>query len=277
MEVTERIRADFAPERLAELAERDRAAYVASTPWPHIVVRDLFSPVVLDALINELDELSTATLQHHVTSRTVKNESTAVRGLGPVMDALQEAMDSPAFVRYVEQVTGIDGLLADPSRELAGLHETPVGGFTKVHTDFSHHPTNGLHHRVNVLLYMNSTWTDAWGGQLELWPPDMQGDPTVVEPMLGTLVVFATNDISKHGLPRPVACPEGMTRRSLAFYFYSEERHGDVLSARHSTYHARPTELPQDLVPPLKERLLEHLPRRLVASAYRIKAKIGRG
>lgn len=267
---------DFAPERLRALGVRDHEAYVSAVPWPHVVVDDLFSRAGLEELARELDGVRPAAILHHVTSRTVKNESAEVRGLGPAMDAFQKAMDSPAMTSYLEAVTGIAGLVADPTRELAGLHETPVGGFTKIHTDFSHHPTTGLHHRINALLYMNPEWHDDWGGQLELWPSDMSGDPTIVQPTLGTFVVFATNDASKHGLPRAVACPEGISRKSLAFYYYSVERHGDTLSVRHSSYHARPTEAPSDLVAPLKERVLEHLPRRVVASAYRLKAKIGR-
>ncbi len=276
MAVEHLIAEDFASERLRTLGVRDRQAYGAAIPWPHIIVHDLVSSAVLEELVRELDSVRSESLLHHVTSRHVKNEVAEIRDIGPTMQAFQAAMDSPSMTAYVEAVTGISGLVADPTRALAGLHETPVGGFTKVHTDFSHHPTTKLHHRVNVLLYMNTQWKDEWGGQLELWPSDMQGSPVVVEPTLGTLVVFATNDDSKHGLPRPVACPEGMTRRSLAFYFYSQERHGDALSARHSAYHARPTETPNDVVAPLKERVLERLPRRVVASVYRIKAKIQR-
>lgn len=268
---------DFTPARLRALGTRDRAAYAAATPWPHVVVNDLFSRAVLEELVGELDAIRPSALLHHATSRTVKNEFAEIRDVGPMMQAFQQAMDGAPFTAYLEAVTGITGLVADPTRLLAGLHETPVGGFTKVHTDFSRHPKTDLHHRVNVLLYMNPEWHEEWGGQLELWPSDMHGDPTVVQPTLGTLVVFATNDDSKHGLPRPVTCPEGTTRRSLAFYFYSKERHGDKLTAPHSAYYARPAESPRDVDSPLKERVLELLPRRLVASAYRIKARIGRG
>ncbi len=276
MTVEQLIAEDFAPERLRILGLRDREAYVSAAPWPHIVVHDLFSRAVLEELVRELDRVRPDVLLQHVTSRTVKNESAEVRGLGPTMDAFQAAMDSPAMTSYVEAVTGIAGLVTDPTRELAGLHETPVGGFTKIHTDFSNHPATGLHHRVNVLLYMNVEWHDNWGGQLELWPSDMRGNPTSVQPTLGTFVVFATNDDSKHGLPRAVACPEGSSRRSLAFYYYSVERHGDELTARHSSYHARPTESASDLVPPLKERLIERLPPGLVGAAFRLKSAVRR-
>ena len=276
MTVKHLIAEDFAPERLRALGRIDHDAYVSAEPWPHIVRHDLFSKDVLDDLVRELDSVRRESLLQHVTSRTVKNESAAVRGIGPTMDAFQAAMDSPAMTSYVEAVTGITGLVGDPTRELAGLHETPAGGFTKVHTDFSNHPTTGLHHRVNVLLYMNPEWPDDWGGQLELWPSDMDGDPKIVQPTLGTFIVFATNDNTKHGLPRAVACPEGRSRKSLAFYYYSVERHGDELSARHSSYHARPTESASDLIPPLKERLIERLPPSLVSSVFRFKSALRR-
>ena len=34
---------------------------------------------------------------------------------------------------------------------------------------FAWHPDNGLFHRVNVLVYLNSDWKEEYGGMLELW------------------------------------------------------------------------------------------------------------
>jgi hypothetical protein len=175
-------------------------------------------------------------------------------------------MDGP-FVRYVETVTGIDGLLSDPTHHHAGLHRTPVGGFTNVHTDFSHHPVTGLHHRVNVLLYLNPGWQPGWGGQLELWPEEMSSAEVVVEPKLGTVVIFATTDQSKHGLPTPVATPDGRSRDSFAFYYYSHTRpENEMTNTRVSRYYRRPGSGRADARPPFREWVAERLPPGAVAA-----------
>jgi hypothetical protein len=39
-------------------------------------------------------------------------------------------------------------------------------------------------------------------------------------------VLFRTSDDSYHGLPRPITCPEGTQRNSLAIYYVSRPRQG---------------------------------------------------
>ena len=118
------------------------------------------------------------------------------------------ALDSGEFLAWLSAVTGVPDLSADPIHHWAGVHETAPGGFTMVHTDFRSHPVTGLHHRTNVLLYLNRGWRQEWGGELELWSPDMHRRGRRVVPEANTLVVFETNGRSMHGLPNPVACPE---------------------------------------------------------------------
>ena len=36
-----------------------------------------------------------------------------------------------------------------------------------------------------------------------------------------TAIIFKTNEISWHGLPEPIKCPENVYRKSLAYYYVS--------------------------------------------------------
>ena len=36
-----------------------------------------------------------------------------------------------------------------------------------------------------------------------------------------TAIIFKTNEISWHGLPEPIKCPEGELRKSIAYYYIS--------------------------------------------------------
>jgi hypothetical protein len=53
-------------------------------------------------------------------------------------------------------------------------------------------------------------------------------------------VIFNTTSVSFHGNPRPVACPSGVARRSLAFYYYSNGRPEEERSNAHSTLYQTP-------------------------------------
>jgi hypothetical protein len=51
-------------------------------------------------------------------------------------------------------------------------------------------------------------------------------------------VIFNTDEDSYHGLPDPIQCPEDMTRKSIALYYFTEETEQPKL--RSTNYKARP-------------------------------------
>ena len=111
--------------------------------------------------------------------------------------------------------------MPDPHLEGGGLHQIVPGGHLGVHVDFNRHPRTGLERRLNVLMYLNRDWKEEYGGALELWRAEPRRREQRILPLWGRLVVFSTTDRSYHGHPEPLACPEGMTRKSVALYYYS--------------------------------------------------------
>ena len=112
-------------------------------------------------------------------------------------------------------LTGIPGLLADPSLEGGGMHQTEPGGFLNVHADFTmHHHQTRWHRRVNLILYLNEDWQDAWGGQLELWDRAMASCVTKIPPILNRAAIFNTDETSFHGYPDPIRFPAGPRGRA---------------------------------------------------------------
>ncbi len=213
---------------------------MAATPWPHAVVHGLFPDEVLDEVVREVAALDRSAMAEAHTRNMVKRETAEAERVGPATRAVLDALSDPAFLAFVGRIVGIDDLVADPDRFWAGVHETPTDGFTMVHSDFERHPTSGLYHRSNVLLYLNRDWEEAWGGSLELWPPDMGELGRRIVPRFNTLVIFETNATTFHGLPHPVAAPDGRSRLSLAAYQYSEAAAEVASSTRWSKYVRRP-------------------------------------
>ena len=96
---------------------------------------------------------------------------------------------------------------------------------------------------MNLLLYLNPAWDDAWGGALELWDRGMQACVQRIAPIANRCVVFSTTRDSYHGMPDALRCPDGVTRRSLALYYYSNGRPEHERGPDHSTlWQARPGE-----------------------------------
>jgi hypothetical protein len=178
-------------------------------------------------------------------------------------------LNSITFLSFLSEVTGIPNLLPDPCFDGGGLHQIVPGGKLAIHADFNKHRRYGLDRRLNLLLYLNKDWREEYGGHLELWNRDMSQCEARVLPVFNRVMVFTTTEFTYHGHPDPLRCPEGMTRKSLALYYFTNGRPSEEQSGEHSTVfrarHAgelRPTvkqrlrNLARDLVPPLVARQL---------------------
>mgnify|MGYP001466303056 FL=1 len=42
-----------------------------------------------------------------------------------------------------------------------------------------------------------------------------------IAPVFNKMVIFSTTDFSNHGHPDPLACPNNISRKSLALYYFS--------------------------------------------------------
>lgn len=95
--------------------------------------------------------------------------------------------------------------------------------------------------RINVLIYLNKDWDEAYGGNLEIWHRDMSAKARSVPPLFNRCVIFNTDADSFHGHPDPLTTPEGVTRRSIALYYYTASKRVFEEAPAHTTmYAARP-------------------------------------
>ncbi|MCD9622756.1 2OG-Fe(II) oxygenase [Rhabdothermincola salaria] len=184
--------------------------------------------------------------------------------MGPTTRQFLNQLNCSAFMQFLERLTGIGGLIPDPHYAGGGLHQIERGGYLKVHADFNVHEELKLDRRLNALVYLNRDWEEDWGGHLELWDRSMEQAIHRIAPVFNRTVVFATTDWSYHGHPDPLACPPGVTRKSVATYYYTSGRPAEEASIAHNTlYQRRPGErLMRDWVPPVAIDAVKRLRRR---------------
>ncbi|HEV2530604.1 2OG-Fe(II) oxygenase [Phenylobacterium sp.] len=204
-----------------------REAYRQADPFPHIALDDLFDPGLLRRVLRELP----SPLQpHSLFSADVKHLQERkfawrdVPALGPESTRLIAFLTGKPFLEFLSALSGIGGLIPDPYMWGAGFHQILTGGKLAIHADFNIHPTTQLYRRLNLLLYLNEDWDEAWGGNLELWNADMDACVTRTAPLFNRTVIFSTSDVSFHGHPEPMTCPPDTVRRSLALYYYTYDR-----------------------------------------------------
>ena len=72
-----------------------------------------------------------------------------------------------------------------------------------------------------IIVFLNKRWEDEWQGSNELWDESLKRCIQRTDVKFNRAVVFQTNDISYHGVPEIIRCPEDMYRQSLAYYYVS--------------------------------------------------------
>jgi hypothetical protein len=210
-------------------------AYAAAAPFPHAVLDGLFADDVLDAVLAEFPRPQAINWVQFDNPTEKKLAYSYKEPLGETLRSFLFEMSSAPVLEFLQQLTGIEGLIPDPYFGGAGPHQIARGGFLKVHADFNWHPLLKLDRRLNLIVYLNKDWQPDYGGHLELWNRDMSRCEQRVLPVFNRTVVFSTTDTSYHGHPAPLACPETMTRKSVSFYYYSNGRPDEERSAPHDT------------------------------------------
>jgi hypothetical protein len=212
--------------------------YVNAQPFPHIALDDALDPEVIRRAIAEFPDLDELQWKNYLHINERKYANMQIDTWGPTLQAIARYFMSPEFVGFVEQLTGITGLFADPALDGGGLHRSIAGGYLNVHADFTaHHMHRDWERRVNLLLYLNDDWQPEYGGDLEFWTRDMQRCVEKIAPIANRVVLFSTALESFHGHPEPLCTPQGVARKSLALYYFSENGNAPV---RSTNYRSRP-------------------------------------
>ncbi|MFQ3325230.1 MAG: hypothetical protein ACI90U_003065 [Pseudomonadales bacterium] len=216
---------------LASLADENKDRFSRADPFPYILFENFINPNALSLMINafpsaDLDiawrradaVLGDQPMQHNKLGMPHEISMPAI------LRQLIWELNSGIFIGFLEQLTGIQNLLPDPSLQGAGLHQSLPGAILGIHADFTHHKKYNLSRRLNILIYLNENWREEYEGHLELWSKDMTGCVKRIMPIGGRCVIFKTDSNSYHGSPTPLNCPAGTTRKSIALYYYTNGR-----------------------------------------------------
>jgi hypothetical protein len=233
--------------------------YKNAQPYPHIQIDNFFPEAILDHVLEDFPREN--------VDGVIRFDKGYVGGKSKVqfnptylssayIKELFYFFNSEAFVEFVEGITEIDGLIPDPFFEGAGLHEISSGGKLGIHADFRIQRRLCLHRRVNVLIYLNKNWDPQWGGELELWDKEMTEKVKAIKPLFNRCVIFNTDADSFHGHPNALNTPEGITRKSIALYYYTASKAIFNEVADSSTdYRARP----EDGLTIAREKILQNV------------------
>jgi len=154
---------------------------------------------------------------------------------------LRSELGKPEFIKFLEKLTGIEGLTLPEDMRGAGVHQGTNGSFLDIHVDFSVHPVLNIQRRLNFLVFLNKDWKESYGGKLELWDKDVKNCVQAYLPSFNRCVIFATSDISYHGYSK-ITVPEGVFRNSFFSYFYTPIVNKEEVKYHDTIFKTRPSE-----------------------------------
>lgn len=248
--------------------------YQGKHPFDHICIDNFLPMEILEKVRADLASLPEAQQSFDAAEEKLKSQYNPDR-LPDYSRHLFQAFNSRAFILFLEEMTGIKGLIPDPYYIGAGIHKTLNGGYLNIHADFNVHKQMRVERRLNILIYLNPPWKEEWGGSFEVWDKPMEKKIASFAPTENRMCCFSTGSDTWHGNPEPVNHPDGLPRQSIALYYYtatwddSRVEHSTLFKPRPGSADARAgtrskiDNAAKDWLPPVVYRTSRKVVRRL--------------
>lgn len=206
-------------------ALKDAAAeWREAKPFPHFHVDDFFETNIAKQLEAEMPDFDSEIWHEYGNAIEVKKVCNNWNAFPSMTYRTFSYLNSNDFVSLLGRTLFKDDILSsDFGLNGGGWHIHNRGGKLNTHLDYSLHPKTGQQRKLNIIVYLNSTWQECWGGGLGLWGNESDNAPgplvKQITPKFNRAVIFDTTCNSWHGLPDPIDCPNGQFRKSLAVYY----------------------------------------------------------
>lgn len=257
-----------------DLGKSFARVYQEASPYPHIVADNFLPTQFADRILTHFPQegLRSDKFFENKYGGYHKRQIMPLDCDAFVQDVFR-FFNSASVLQFLEELTGIEGLLPDPYFNGGGFHEISKGGKLGVHADFRINEQLHLRRRLNLLIYLNKDWKEEYGGRLEIWDTSMRSMAKSVLPVFNRCVIFNTDAKSYHGHPEPLTSPEDITRKSMALYYYTASRGvydevpsystmyvgrpGDSADVKRQTWKKRAKNRLRDWIPPALARALK--------------------
>lgn len=235
-------------DRLIDTARSSAAAYASAEPFAHAVIDEFIDAAAVARIAAEFPDRNDASqwLDYNgsdAAGKPVQHRKYHISEedrLGPVTQRLLYELKSARFLQVLTALTGVEDLIPDAHNHGGGIHMNCRGALLKIHADFNCHPNWHLDRRINLLLYLNEGWQASFGGDLELWDREMAACRQRIAPVAGRCVIFSTSSTSFHGHPDPIECPDDLTRKSIALYYYTNSERAGEGQVHSTLWQSRP-------------------------------------
>jgi len=206
----------------------EHSNYKDQKPFPHVVIDNFLNNDTIKLVTKFSKSLKLENCNYKSENKYGYNN------INSYPDEIKELiifLNSKEFIEKVEKLTGIpDCIIGNTTLKGGGFHKITNTGFLGLHTDFNntcegiykYDAIDSLDRRINLLLYLNPEWKEEYKGHLWLCNKDEKKIEKKILPILNRCVIFSTTNKAIHGHPERLNVPEGITRDSIASYYYTK-------------------------------------------------------
>lgn len=194
---------------------------VNNYPFNHIIIDNFLSDYYYNTIIESLPKniesfwryYNPIEVKYVLDKRSLYNIN---------INNLIDKMCENDFINKLKDIFKIEDIEADTTLHGSGLHYHPRYGRLNMHLDYEKHPIlENKQRRLNIIFYLNDEWKSEWNGATELWDANMSKCVTKCYPAKNRAIIFETTELSWHGVPDKIMCPEKFYRKTLALYYIS--------------------------------------------------------
>ena len=250
--------------------EQLKDKFINADPFEHIIIPNFLNEEYAEQIFNNFPtDINSGKWYKYCNPLEIKYANDDIKNMPRCIKKLFYLLSTKEITEKFAVFSGIDDLEHDSYLHGAGLHVHPKNGKLNMHLDYEKHPFINKERRLNMILYMSKDWNEEWNGDTQLWDKNMEKCVVSSPVKFNTAIIFKTNEISWHGLPEPIKCPDGELRKSIAYYYISpvvtgskEDKFGNDGSGYRTkaTYIKRPTDEYDERI----EKLYKIRPMRLI-------------
>lgn len=206
--------------------------FITATPVPMLVIENFLPMNVAKDLENEIDTISNTEWKLFSRRGSYMEEYNKLFDV-PVASKVVNQIHSPAIITMIEQLTGIVGLMPDPHIVGAGYSRSYRNHSLKIHTDFNWNESIKAHRALSLIIYLNSTWNEQYGGNLQFKDKNNEHVVKSISPLFNRAVIWKHDKLGFHGYPESLKCPDNTYRKTLRLFFYTSNSSYDEIDPPH--------------------------------------------
>ena len=224
-------------ERIRSQSAGLKQMWAESRPVKHFFVDDLLPGDQALVVARNYPDPEKMILRSSLRER--KRAGVNIHDYHPAIGECLFAFQHADVIAAIAEVTGLEGVEADPTLYASGISMMAKGDFLNPHIDNSHDGDRQRYRLLNLLFYVSPDWRMENGGNLELWDEKISRPHTILS-KFNRLVVMQTDQRSWHSVNKVTA---DVTRLCVSNYYFGAKPASATAYLNVTTFAGRPDEM----------------------------------